>query len=101
MKAVHCSTEPAARDSFATWRGSAKVLQAPVVQADADALLFSMKSFAAAMLAYYISLRIGLPKPYWAIVTVYIVSQTSAGASLSRGVYRFVGTFIGAASTGE
>lgn len=81
------------------WRGSANLLQAPVVQADADALLFSMKSFAAATLAYYISLRIGLPKPYWAVVTVYIVSQTSAGASLSRGVYRFVGTFIGAAAT--
>ncbi|MFC4314196.1 FUSC family protein [Steroidobacter flavus] len=69
------------------------------MKADADALLFSMKSFAAAMLAYYISLCIGLPKPYWAIVTVYIVSQTSAGASLSRGVYRFLGTFIGAAAT--
>lgn len=90
---------PAARASFARWRESANLLQAPVVQADADALLFSMKSFAAATLAYYISLRIGLPKPYWAIVTVYIVSQTSAGASLSRGVYRFLGTLIGAAAT--
>ncbi|MFP1684446.1 FUSC family protein [Alloalcanivorax sp. C16-1] len=66
---------------------------------DAEAVLFSAKSFAAAMLAYYLSLRIGLPKPFWAIVTVYIVSQTSAGASLSRGVYRFVGTFIGAIAT--
>lgn len=74
-------------------------LRTPAVKADADAILFSAKSFAAAMLAYYISLRIGLPKPFWAIVTVYIVSQTSAGASLSRGVYRFVGTFIGAIAT--
>ncbi|WP_426117155.1 FUSC family protein [Pseudomonas sp. DSP3-2-2] len=64
-----------------------------------DALLFSAKSFAAAMLAYYVSLRIGLANPYWAIVTVYIVSQTSAGASLSRGVYRFVGTLAGAVAT--
>ncbi|MEK1901868.1 MAG: FUSC family protein, partial [Rhizobium sp.] len=69
------------------------------MKADADALLFSVKSFAAAMLAYYISLRVGLPKPYWAIVTVYIVSQTSAGASLSRGVYRLVGTIAGAVAT--
>nr|WP_240002563.1 FUSC family protein [Oleisolibacter albus] len=69
------------------------------MKADADAILFSAKSFAAAMLAYYISLRIGLPKPFWAIVTVYIVSQTSAGASLSRGVYRFAGTLIGAMAT--
>ncbi|GEO82099.1 fusaric acid resistance protein [Pararhodospirillum oryzae] len=51
------------------------------------------------MLAYYISLRIGFPKPFWAIVTVYIVSQTSAGASFSRGVYRFAGTLVGAMAT--
>lgn len=69
------------------------------MKVDADAMLFSAKTFAAAMLAYYISLRIGLPKPFWAIVTVYIVSQTSAGASLSRGVYRLVGTIAGAVAT--
>jgi uncharacterized membrane protein YccC len=69
------------------------------LRTDADALLFSAKSFAAAMLAYYIALRAGVPKPSWAIVTVYIVSQTSAGASLSRGVYRFAGTIVGAVAT--
>ncbi|MFT4277838.1 MAG: FUSC family protein [Rhodopseudomonas sp.] len=74
-------------------------LRQPARKEDADAILFSAKSFAAAMLAYYISLRIGLPKPFWAIVTVYIVSQTSAGASVSRGVYRFAGTFVGAIAT--
>ncbi|MBY6265179.1 FUSC family protein [Azospirillum sp. 412522] len=71
----------------------------PALRADADALLFSAKSFAAAMLAYYIALRAGLPKPYWAILTVYIVSQNSAGASLSRGVHRFAGTLAGAVAT--
>jgi uncharacterized membrane protein YccC len=74
-------------------------LRMPAMKVDADAILFSAKSFAAAMLAYYVSLWIGLPKPSWAIVTVYIVSQTSAGASLSRGVYRFAGTMIGAIAT--
>lgn len=77
----------------------ANFLRTPAMKADADAILFSAKSFAAAMLAYYISLRIGLSKPFWAIVTVYIVSQTSAGASFSRGVYRLAGTFIGAIAT--
>jgi len=71
----------------------------PVLRADAEALLFSAKSFAAAMLAYYVALRAGVPKPSWAIVTVYIVSQNSAGASLSRGVYRFAGTVVGAVAT--
>lgn len=75
------------------------VLHTPATKVDAEAILFSAKSFAAAMAAYYISLRVGLPKPFWAIVTVYIVSQTSAGASLSRGVYRFAGTLAGAIAT--
>jgi uncharacterized membrane protein YccC len=69
------------------------------LQADAEALLFSAKTFGAAMLAYYLALRIGLPRPYWAILTAYIVSQTSAAASLSRGVYRFAGTLVGAVAT--
>lgn len=86
-------TYPAARQALTNF------LLHPARKEDADAILFSAKSFAAAMLAYYVSLRIGLPKPFWAIVTVYIVSQTSAGASLSRGVYRFAGTFVGAIAT--
>lgn len=86
-------TCPAARQALTNF------LRQPARKEDADAILFSAKSFAAAMLAYYVSLRIGLPKPFWAIVTVYIVSQTSAGASLSRGVYRFAGTFVGAIAT--
>jgi uncharacterized membrane protein YccC len=82
------------------WPGSVlALLQKPVLKADIDALLFSAKSFAAAMLAYYVALRIGLPRPYWAVLTVYIVSQTSAGASLSRGVYRLAGTIVGAVAT--
>jgi uncharacterized membrane protein YccC len=76
-----------------------KLLRSPALKADADALLFSAKTFAAAMLAYYIALRIGLPRPSWAIITAYLVSQTSAGASLSRGVYRLAGTLVGAAAT--
>ncbi|RED42547.1 putative membrane protein YccC [Rhodopseudomonas thermotolerans] len=83
----------AARQALTTFLGQ------PGTKEDADAILFSVKSFAAAMLAYYISLQLALPKPFWAIVTVYVVSQTSAGASLSRGVYRFVGTLVGAVAT--
>ncbi|MER2891036.1 FUSC family protein, partial [Escherichia coli] len=63
---------------------------------DAGALIYSAKSFAAAMLAYYLALSIGLERPSWAIITVYIVSQTSVGASLSRSLYRLAGTVAGA-----
>ncbi|POP44041.1 FUSC family protein [Superficieibacter electus] len=66
---------------------------------DAHALLYSVRSFAAAMLAWYIALSIGLERPSWAIITVYIVSQTSVGASLSRSLYRLAGTVIGAGAT--
>ena len=71
----------------------------PTAKAELEASLFSAKTFAAAMLAYYIALRIGLPRPSWAIVTVYLVSQPSAGASLSRGLYRLAGTLAGSVAT--
>lgn len=94
---------PSKRALTRTWATIAhtgsRLFQSPALQADADALFFSVKSFAAAMLAYYLSLRIGLPKPYWAILTVYLVSQPSAGASLGRGVYRLAGTMAGAVAT--
>lgn len=51
------------------------------------------------MLAYYLALSIGLERPSWAIITVYIVSQTSVGASLSRCLYRLAGTVAGAGAT--
>lgn len=69
------------------------------LRSDGQAVIYAAKSFAAAMLGYYLALSIGLQRPSWAIITVYIVSQTSAGASLSRSVYRLVGTVVGAAAT--
>ncbi|MEP8703236.1 FUSC family protein [Enterobacter roggenkampii] len=71
----------------------------PALRNDAGALIYAAKSFAAAMLAYYIALSIGLERPSWAIITVYIVSQTSVGASLSRSLYRLAGTIVGASAT--
>ena len=58
--------------------------------------LFSIKTFAAAMLAVYIGLLTALPRPYWAMATVYICSQPLSGATRSKGVYRVAGTLIGA-----
>jgi uncharacterized membrane protein YccC len=58
--------------------------------------LFSAKCFVAAMLAYYIALRIGLTRPYWAVTTSYIVAQPLAGAVLSKAVFRVAGTVLGA-----
>jgi uncharacterized membrane protein YccC len=48
------------------------------------------------MLAVYISMRIGLPRPFWAMMTVYIVSAPFAGPTRSKGMYRAGGTILGA-----
>ncbi len=59
-------------------------------------LLFSVNSFAASMLALYIGFALGLPRPYWAMTTAYIVSQPLAGAVRSKALYRVLGTILGA-----
>ena len=64
-----------------------------------DAWLFSVKTFAAAMLALYIAMAIGLQRPYWAMATVYIVSQPLIGSLRSKAVYRLIGTVVGATAT--
>ena len=64
--------------------------------ADTEAALFSLKSFVAAIIAYYISLRIGFAQPVWAMTTVYVVSQPLAGAVLSKALFRLLGTLLGA-----
>jgi len=61
--------------------------------------LFAVKTFAAAMLALYIAMSIGLDNPYWAMSTVYIVSQPLIGSLRSKAIYRLVGTAVGAAAT--
>ena len=66
-----------------------------MIRADAEAALFSVKSFAAAVLAYYVALRIGFAQPVWAVTTVYLVSQPLSGAVLSKALFRLLGTFLG------
>ncbi|MFS8978919.1 FUSC family protein [Cupriavidus necator] len=61
-------------------------------------LLFSLKTFVAAMLALYIALALGLSHPYWAMATVYFVSHPLTGATRSKAAYRVAGTLLGAAA---
>jgi uncharacterized membrane protein YccC len=60
--------------------------------------LFSANSFIAAMLAIYIAFRLGLERPYWAMLTVYLTSQPLAGAVRSKAVFRLFGTILGASA---
>ncbi|GJD55375.1 FUSC family protein [Methylobacterium dankookense] len=57
---------------------------------------FALKTYAAAMLALFLALWIDLPRPYWAVGTVYITSQVLAGATRSKALYRVLGTLLGA-----
>ncbi|MFG1282976.1 FUSC family protein [Xanthobacter autotrophicus] len=59
--------------------------------------LFSAKAFAASMLALYIALAMDLPRPYWAMTTVYVVAHPLTGATTSKALYRALGTLLGAA----
>ncbi|MES2248991.1 MAG: FUSC family protein [Pseudomonadota bacterium] len=62
-------------------------------------VLFSVKSFAAAMLAMYLASRAGLPRPFWALMTTYVVAHPLAGAVRSKAMFRFCGTLIGSVAT--
>jgi len=61
--------------------------------------VFSVRTFCAAMLAAWISLRINLSSPGTAVLTVYIVSQPLTGMMLSKSVYRVLGTLAGGLAT--
>lgn len=58
-------------------------------------ILFSANSFAAAMLALFLALGMGLANPFWAAMTVYIVSQPQTGSVRSKALYRLLGTLVG------
>jgi uncharacterized membrane protein YccC len=62
-------------------------------------MLFSLKCFIASMLALYVALAAGLPRPFWAMMTAYIVASPFSGAVRSKALFRVCGTLIGCAAT--
>jgi len=60
--------------------------------------LFSVKTFIAAMIALYLALYFQLPRPYWAMASVYVVSNPFVGATRSKALYRALGTMLGASA---
>lgn len=57
--------------------------------------LFSVKTFAASMLALYLALAFDLPRPYWSMAAVYIVAHPLDGSTRSKGIYRMLGSLLG------
>jgi uncharacterized membrane protein YccC len=61
-------------------------------------VIFSANCFIAALLALWIAFSIGLPRPYWAMLTVYITAQPLTGALRSKALFRVLGTALGGAA---
>ncbi len=75
---------------------------APLGRAESPALpplvenaLFSVKTFAASLLALVISYWMELQAPQWAFITAYLVSQPLVGAMWAKGAFRIVGSVTG------
>jgi uncharacterized membrane protein YccC len=61
-----------------------------------EGLVFSLKTFAAAILALVISYWLEVKDPQWAVFTTYLLAQPLVGAVWAKGAFRLVGTVGGA-----
>ncbi len=64
---------------------------------DRRKLLFSASSFLAAAMTLVIAFTASLPRPWWALLTVYVTAQPMSGAFRPKVPYRFAGIVAGAA----
>ncbi len=62
-------------------------------------LVFSLKCLGAAALAFYVASRAGLPRPFWALMTTYIVAHPLASNVRSKAFFRLLGTLLGCMAT--
>jgi uncharacterized membrane protein YccC len=76
--------------------GGAWVSWGGPLAAAAPPLLFGVRLWAAVCLALYVAFWLELDTAYWAGTTAALVCQPSLGASLRKGWFRMIGTFIGA-----
>ncbi|WP_175887850.1 FUSC family protein [Burkholderia contaminans] len=66
---------------------------------DPRKLLFSISTFIAAALVLLISFAVSFPRPWWALLTVYVTAQPMAGAFRPKTIYRLAGIAAGALVT--
>ena len=73
-------------------------LKRPVLKTNWVPCIFAAKTTASALIALLVSFTFNLDEPYWALLTVFIVSQPQqSGQVLAKSFYRMIGTVIGAA----
>lgn len=63
---------------------------------DPHKLLFSLSSYFACILTLGIAFAANLPRPWWAILTVYVTAQPMSGALRPKVSYRLIGIMLGA-----
>src|SRR5580704_4112717 len=61
-----------------------------------EKITYCVANLVAIISALYIAFWLDLDRPYWAMFSVFIVSKPLSGAVRAKGMYRFVGTLIGA-----
>ena len=66
---------------------------------DRYGIVFAAKTTASALIALLVAFTFNLDQPYWALLTVFIVSQPQQGGPvLAKCFYRVIGTMTGAAA---
>nr|WP_174507212.1 FUSC family protein [Acinetobacter sp. Marseille-Q1620] len=58
--------------------------------------MFATKTFLAGMLALYVSFKLDMKFPLWAIGTVFVIANPYSGMTASKSIYRLLGTLFGA-----
>lgn len=71
----------------------------PWLAIDHQKFLFSFSSFIAAAITLAIAFSASLPRPWWALLTVYVTAQPMAGAFRPKVFYRLGGIVTGAVVT--
>ena len=56
---------------------------------------FSLKTYAASLLALFIAFWAALDDPRWAVLTVFVESQPDSGLVVAKSFYRMLGTVAG------
>ncbi|MET4898314.1 FUSC family protein [Sphingomonadaceae bacterium jetA1] len=74
-------------------------LSLPALHLDPRKLLFSLSSLIAAVVTLGIAFAASLPRPWWALLTVYVTAQPMAGAFRPKILYRLGGIATGAILT--
>lgn len=63
---------------------------------DPHKILFSLSSYLACVITLGIAFAAELPRPWWAILTVYVTAQPMSGALRPKVSYRLIGIVLGA-----